>query len=104
MKIDNPIDNENKIYDYVMYMFDRYYENNNPIRMISIGCGKLSDNSNYQINIFEDFNKVVRDKNMDNAVDSIKNKFGPNSILKASSLLSDSTIKERNGKIGGHAA
>lgn len=104
MKIDNPIDNENKIYDYVMYMFDRYYENNNPIRMISIGCGKLSDNSNYQINIFEDFNKVVKDKSMDNAVDSIKNKFGPNSILKASSLLSDSTIKERNGKIGGHAA
>ena len=104
MKIPEELDNENKIYDYIMYMFDKYYKNNMPIRMISISLGKLSDNNNYQINIFEDFDKVIATKNMDIAVDQIKDKYGPNSILKGSSLLSDSTIRERNGKIGGHRA
>ena len=104
MKVPEELDNENKIYDYIMYMFDKYYKNNMPIRMVSISLGKLSDNNNYQINIFEDFDKVISTKNMDIAVDQIKDKYGPNSILKGSSLLSDSTIRERNGKIGGHRA
>ncbi len=104
MKIDDKLDNENKIYDYVMYMFDRYYKNNYPIRMINISVGKLSFNNEYQINIFEDFDKLKEEKNMDIAIDQIKDRFGPNSLLKGSSLLSDSTIRERNGKIGGHRA
>ena len=104
MKIDDKLDNENKIYDYVMYMFDKYYKNNYPIRMINISVGKLSSNNEYQINIFEDFDKLKEEKNMDIAIDQIKDRFGPNSLLKGSSLLSDSTIRERNGKIGGHRA
>ncbi|MBR6073610.1 MAG: damage repair protein [Bacilli bacterium] len=104
MKINDKIDNENKIYDYVMYIFDRYYQNNMPIRGIAISVGKLTDNNEYQINIFEDFDKVLKDKNVDNTIDQIKDRFGPNSLLKGSSLLADSTIKDRNGKIGGHAA
>ena len=104
MKINEAIDNENKIYDYVMYMFDKYYHDNMPIRGIAISVGKLSSNNEYQINIFEDFDKVIKDKNMDNAIDQIKDRFGPNSLLKGSSLLGDSTIRDRNGKIGGHAA
>ena len=104
MKIDDKIDNENKIYDYIMYLFDRYYENNMPIRKISISLGKLSPNDKYQINIFEDYDKVVKEKNMNDTIDNIKDKYGPNTILKGSSLLSDSTIKDRNNKIGGHKA
>ena len=104
MKINDRIDNENKIYGYVMYIFDRYYQNNMPIRGIAISVGKLTDNNEYQINIFEDFDKVLKDKNMDNTIDQIKDRFGPNSLLKGSSLLADSTIRDRNGKIGGHAA
>jgi DNA polymerase V len=104
MKINEEIDNENKLYEYVMYIFDRYYHDNMPIRLIGIALGKLTDNNEYQINIFEDFDKVIKDKKMDNAIDEIKSKYGNNSILRGTSLLADSTIKERNGKIGGHKA
>ena len=104
MKIPEQLDNENKIYDYVMYLFDRYYQTNMPIRKIAIALGKLTDNTDYQINIFEDFEKIKQDKEIDITIDSIKNKYGNNSILKGTSLLSDSTIKDRNGKIGGHRA
>ena len=37
-------------------------------------------------------------------IDEITSKFGKNSILKASALLEDSTVKDRNNKIGGHNA
>ena len=47
---------------------------------------------------------VTKESNKDNTIDLITNKFGKNSILRASSLLNDSTIKERNKKIGGHNA
>jgi DNA polymerase V len=104
MKIDDNTDDENKLYKYIMYMFDRYYKNNMPIRMIGISLGRLTDNNQYQISIFEDFDKIIENKNIGSAIDKIKNKFGNNSILKATSLLSDSTIKERNSKIGGHRA
>ena len=36
------------------------------------------------------------------AIDEIKDRYGKNSILKASALLEDSTIMDRNKKIGGH--
>ena len=40
--------------------------------------------------------------NNEKALDEIQAKYGKNSILKSTSLLSNSTIKERNKKIGGH--
>ena len=43
-------------------------------------------------------------KKLNEAVDKIKEKYGNNSIIKASNLLPDSTAIDRNGKIGGHSA
>ena len=38
----------------------------------------------------------------DKTIDEIHEKFGKNSLLKTTSLLSNSTIRDRNQKIGGH--
>ena len=35
-------------------------------------------------------------------MDALQSKFGKNSVLRASSLLEESTIRERNEFIGGH--
>lgn len=56
------------------------------------------------MNIFEHIQDVEEQEKIDQAILEIKNKYGKNSLLKASSLLSDSTIYERNKKIGGHTA
>ena len=47
---------------------------------------------------------MKKDDEVNLTIDRIKQKYGKNSILKASSLLEDSTIKERNKKVGGHNA
>ena len=102
-KLDNATTNEKVIYDICETIFDKYYEDL-PIRKVSISLGKLSDDTGVQLNLFESFDSIKKEKEENKAIDEIKRKYGNNSILKASSLLQDSTIKERNGKIGGHNA
>lgn len=102
-KLDTSTDSPKEILQHVLLMFDRYYENQ-PIRKVSISLSGLVEKKSKQLNIFE--NVEIREKEEDflSVVDTIKDKFGKNSVLKASSLLADSTIIERNGKIGGHRA
>ena len=58
----------------------------------------------YQLNIFDEVEKVKEQEQINQAILEIKDKYGKNAVLKASSLLKDSTIQERNKKIGGHSA
>lgn len=90
-----------EIYQMCMSMFQKFYEDF-PIRKVSISLGALENNNTEQLNLFEDFEEKIKKDNVLYAVDEIKNKFGKNSIIKASSLLKDSTMIERNKKIGGH--
>ena len=85
------------------FIFDRYYTDLS-IRRVSIVAGKLTDDNSFQLNLFDDYNKVIEDDKLNAAIDEVKNKYGKNSILKASALLDDSTAIERNKKIGGHNA
>jgi DNA polymerase V len=84
-------------------IFDSYYHDE-PIRKVSIVAGGLVNSDSVQLNIFEDIQKVEEHEKFNQAIDEVKEKYGKNSILKASSLLSDSTARERNEKIGGHHA
>ena len=82
IKLDNPTDSPYEILNYCLIIFDKFYEFL-PIRKVTVNCSCLEKKENVQLNLFE-------------------NKFGKNSLLKASNLLEDSTAIERNKKIGGH--
>ena len=101
IKLDEPTNSRKEIYKYCILIFDKFYEYL-PIRKVTVVCGNLKNNTNTQLNLFEDFNEHNNENNINNTVDYIKNKYGKNSLIKATSLLSDSTAIERNKKIGGH--
>ena len=82
-------------------MIEQYYDGS-AIRKIMISLRKLSQNNSIQLNLFKDFEKEQRDEKLNHSIDMVKAKFGKNSLVKASALLEDSTILERNEKIGGH--
>ncbi len=103
IKLSNPTDLEKNILENALMIFDKFYTGE-PIRKVSIACGGLSCKDGVQLNIFEHIQDVEEQEKIDQAILEIKNKYGKNSLLKASSLLSDSTIYERNKKIGGHTA
>lgn len=97
-------DDVNELYKVCLTMFDKYYIPNYPIRKVAIAFSKLQDNSDIQLNLFENFEEKVKNREINETIDNIKIKFGDNSLLTASSLLEDATVKERNNKIGGHDA
>lgn len=103
LKLDNSTDNKTIIFNYCMFLFERYYDLL-PIRKVSISLGGLTDKKYIQLNMFESFEEKICDDKYNLCIDKIKNNFGKNSILNATALLSDSTIKDRNNKIGGHNA
>lgn len=101
MKLDSATDSSKDITNICYLIFDRYY-NNLPIRKVSISCGGLTKKEGIQLNLFDSLEEKNNEMKINNAIDEIKIKFGKNSIVKASSLLPDSTAIARNEKIGGH--
>ena len=103
IKLDQPTDIESVILANALMIFDKYYEDL-PIRKVTVSCGRLQEKSGVQLNIFDNIEKIREQEQINEAILEIKDKYGKNALLKASSLLNDSTIQERNKKIGGHSA
>ncbi len=103
MKLSQPSSNESHVFQLCLKIMDKFY-NDSPIRVVRVAVTGLIDDSDYQINIFEDIETVMKEKKVFHAVDEIKERFGKNSINRASSELKSSTIKARNDMIGGHNA
>ncbi len=100
-KLEAPTDNNQEILHYCEIIFDRYYEFL-PIRKVTVCCAGLTKKTGIQLDLFHSLQDQKNEEKVNIAIDEIKHKFGKNSIIKASSLLPDSTAIERNQKIGGH--
>ena len=94
-------DDSKILLDAILEIYHRYIKDL-PIRNIGIYFGNLVSASHQQLDLFEDEDERIKRHNLQKAVDQLHNKFGNNSVLRASSLLEESTIKERNEFIGGH--
>ena len=101
IKIDNPTDSTYEILRYCLIIFDKFY-NNLPIRKVTVSCSNLKKKESVQLNLFDNTNQIEENNNINMVVDQIKEKYGKNSLLKATNLLDDSTAIERNKKTGGH--
>ena len=73
------------------------------IRQIGLSCNSIyQDNGAYQLNMFEDTEKQIRGKALQEALLSIRSRYGKNSILKGINYDPAATGRERNQQIGGH--
>lgn len=103
MTLDAPSQNESHIYRACLKIMDKFYDDS-PIRVVRVSVTNLIEKKAYQINLFEDINEVLKEQAVFSAMDEIKERFGKNSVNRASSELKSSTIKARNDMIGGHHA
>lgn len=103
-KLEQETNDENEIYKVLVGIFNSYYEENIPVRKVGISLSKLEKNNHVQLNLFSNVKDIDNKTNLNNVIDEINEKYGNNSVLKATSLLSISTIRDRNNKIGGHNA
>lgn len=94
-------DSNEKLYEAVMELYNKYVIDL-PIRRVNINFGKLKNNKNIQLNLFEDSKQSEDKRKLEKTLDFLQDKYGKNIILRASALTEDSTIIERHNFIGGH--
>lgn len=96
IKLDKYTKDSKEIYNTCLNIFDKHYDYL-PIRQAGVYLSNLSSDIGTQLSLFQPYKDEER---TNEAVDLIKDKYGANSLLKASSLLADSTIIARNHKNG----
>ena len=99
--LDYPTDDTDKIYEDLLKIYEKYV-GNHKIRGVYITYSQLESNDYEQLNLFEVGHTDTTKRDMTKAIDSLKQKYGKDTILRASSLLEESTAKERHNQIGGH--
>lgn len=110
------------IMDAVMDLYDRIVDPKLLVRRINLTANRVVDEKSIseeptfeQMDLFTDYAaeekrreqekaELEREKRMQQAVLSIKKKFGKNAILKGMNLQEGATTKDRNKQIGGHKA
>ena len=105
-----------------MELFDRIVNPKLLVRRVTLTANHVVDeksvieeNSYEQMHLFTDYEaksqkreeeqaELEREKRMQQAVLSIKKKYGKNAILKGMNLQEGATTVDRNNQIGGHKA
>ncbi len=84
-KLDNPTDVTNEIYQNVRQLFQESWSGQ-PLRLIGVALTGLTEDSFIQMSLFEDPKKREQQKKLDEAMDSIRKKFGNDKISRASTM------------------
>ncbi|MCH5267375.1 MAG: DNA methylase [Lachnospiraceae bacterium] len=111
-----------RIIEAVMELYERIVEPGLLVRRITVTAAKVEDeskafeeNTYEQLSLFTDYEKrqeeeaeekasLEKERNIQEALISIKKKYGKNAILKGMNLEEGATAKDRNRQIGGHRA
>lgn len=99
--LDRPTSSFKIIYDTCVDIFNEQYDGS-PVRSIGISLGGLTENDTHQFSLFEDLERDENEYQLLASVDEIKMRYGKNAVNRGSSLNKESTIRERNGFVGGH--
>lgn len=82
------------IYTYAVQIFEQLWDHQTPIRQLGVHTTKLADSNAHQISFFEK-PKDKRYEKLEQAIDSIRNKYGENAVKRA--VFIDSKIDHMAG-------
>ncbi len=110
------------IAEAVLELYDRIVDSGLTLRRVTVTANHLTDETEAkgeekceQLDLFTDYEAVEREREaeavrlskerrLQEAMLTVKKKYGGNALLKGSSLQESSTARERNRQIGGHKA
>lgn len=99
--IDIPTNVTMDMYRICMQLFQEFYDGKSMIRHVYVTLTKLFDQTDVQLDLFED---RAKKNDIGYVMDAIRDKYGPTAILRASSYTDAGITLERSKKIGGHYA
>ena len=83
-------------------IYDRTTNRNVGIRRIGISFSNVIETENVQLSLFTDQEKIDKERHLELAISSLKNKMGKNMILRGMNFEDGATTRTRNKLIGGH--
>ena len=86
----------------VTALYERIVTPGYGVHRVNITCNNVMPEEYHQYHFFVDGEELERSRKMQQAVLTIKNKFGKDAILKGMNLEEGATTRERNHQIGGH--
>ena len=86
----------------VLTVFQRTTAPNVTIRRIGLSCNNVVGEGCEGYNLFTSFAAIEKEKKAEQAVLSLKDRFGKNCIIRAIDLEEGATALQRNKLIGGH--
>ena len=110
------------IMDAVLELYDRIINPSLSIRRVTVTANHLADESQVtedrqfeQLSLFTDYaalekerkaeeERLAKERRLQEAMLSVKKKYGKNALLKGMNLQEGATARERNRQIGGHKA
>ena len=122
VNLDRQTSSTKLIVDAVMDLYDRIVNPNLLVRRMTIAANRLVDESTVveketyeQLNFFTDYEArqkereeekeaLTKERRLQEAMLSVKKKYGKNAILKGTNLQEGAMTIERNNQIGGHKA
>lgn len=88
-----------KIYRLCTKLLDQFYDGR-PVRRLSISLSNLEEEHSMQLSLFDE--QKWRNRQLGSTMDSLRNKYGSNAVLRAVSYTKSGTAVEREKLIGGH--
>lgn len=98
MKLTDPTNLTKDVYNTAIVLFKRHWDGQ-PIRRVGVTLSQLVNDQEYQLSLFDNREKELA---LEKTTDRIKEKYGNNVIMRASSLKAAGQARDRAQKIGGH--
>jgi len=122
VNLERPTSSANRILQAVTELYDRIVDENLLVRRINITANRvvreevrIKQDSYEQLSLFSDFEEeqkqkeqeekeLLKERQAQEAILSIKKRFGKNAVLRGMNLEEGATARDRNTQIGGHKA
>ena len=104
-RLDAPSNLGSQLSEAVLKLFDQIANKKLTVRRLTLTANRVvKDQGIFQTDFFTDTSKLEKEKSLQETLLDLKKKFGKNAVLKGTNYREGATMRDRNGRIGGHKA
>ena len=104
-RLEAPSNLGSQLSEAVLKLFDQIANPKLTVRRLTLTANRVvKDQGIFQTDFFTDTSKLEKEKSLQETLLDLKKKFGKNAVLKGTNYLEGATMRDRNGRIGGHKA
>ena len=105
IKLRSRTNSNSEIVSALVSAFEKKVDRTLLIRRLGIAADNTrKENVMYQLDLFTDYDALDKERRLQRALIEVRQKYGPNALLRGFNYLEGGTARQRNLQIGGHKA